>query len=227
MIPILVLLALFILLLSLFGLSLKVGVQIKYAEQLLVRVKAGPLMLRVFPFPKRKGKKADSDKEKKPKKKKTKKAKRRITFEAVRQVIIECIDPLLDSAGRVRRGLRIHRMTLHLTLGGEADPAAAAQRYGQLNAAAWPLLAALEQIITVENRDVRWNIDFSAPRSHCEGELCLTMRTHHLVRIAAWNGIRFLRALLHFLKATKPDKTQENAGIEQDEENGKATGKGR
>lgn len=202
--------------------SLKIGIQARYDGQLLVRIKAGPLMLRVFPFPKIKIKWGKSDKGKKPKKEKT--AMRRITFEAVRQLLIDCIDPLLDSVGRVRRGLRVHRLMLHLTLGGETDPAAAAQQYGQLNAVAWPLLAALEQIVTVERRDVRWNIDFSAPRSHCEGELYLTLRIHHVMRIAARNGVRFLRALLRFLKATKAEKSAA-ADNEQNQRNG--NGKGR
>ena len=188
-------------------LAMKVGVRVSFGDALRVWVKAGPLLLQVYPMARKKKKKQ----EKKPKDAEPEKAPkpgRNITPSAVWTLLQALLEPTFDAMRCVRKGLRVHRLSLMCTV-SDPDPAAAAKRYGALNAVLWPLVAAAEQLVTVERRDLRVRREFAAHRSHAEGEVFITIRIYHGVKILLRDGVPMLRALLQFLKDTTPAPQKE------------------
>ena len=184
-------------------LRLKVGARVVFGDELKAWVKLGPLMLQVYPLvEKKKEKPKKEEKEKKESAEKKEKTARNITFDAVWQLIHELIPPILDTLERVRKGLHIDRLELHLMI-SDLNPAVAAQRYGKMNAVIWPLLAAVENVITVEQWNVQLDLDFASHKTKVDGELILTMRLHHGVRILLVDGMKILKPVLKFMKMTK------------------------
>ena len=206
--------ALVILLLLVLLLRLQVGVRVLFGETQTVWLKIGPLMRQVYPQPEGKAEKTKQAKKEKKKKEKEPdasgkvKKKRHITFDAVWQLISALTDPVLDAMNRVRKGLRFHQLNCRLVI-ADGDPAKAAQRYGNINAVLWPLLAVVEHTVTVEHRKVDIGLDFAAQKSCASGEVYVTMRLHHGVRILLRDGFAVIRAILAFMKATKAENTEE------------------
>ena len=193
-------------------LSMKIGVRVVYdAAQLRVWLQLGPAMLQVYP---EKNTKSDVDQKWKRAKKDVpdqgtgKMPKRKITAEAVLSLPKELLPPFLDALGRVRRGIRVRCLSLHLVI-SDPNPAEAARRYGMVNSVLWPLLAVLENTVSVERRTVQVELDFGARQSRGEGEVFLTMRLLHGAAVVLADGLRCLRPLLRFWKETKPEKTQQ------------------
>ncbi|MCI5843780.1 MAG: hypothetical protein MR004_09075 [Clostridiales bacterium] len=193
-------------------LSMKIGVRLVYdAAQLRVWLQLGPVMLQVYP---EKDAKSNADKKRKnvkknaPDKGTEKASKLNMTAEAVFSLLKELLPPLLDVLGRVRRGIRVRCLSLHLVI-SDPNPAEAARRYGMVNTVLWPLLAVIENTVSVERRTVRIELDFAAQQSRVEGELFLTMRLLHGAAIVLADGLRCLKPLLRFWKKTKPEKNQQ------------------
>ena len=189
-------------LLLLIGLTLsaKVGVRVVFGKELTAFLKIGPVTKQVYPLPE----KAKGSGQKKEKRKKQKE-KRQFTWEAVRELLADLRLPVLDALNCGRKGLHVRVLRLHLTV-SDRNPAAAAQRYGKLNAFLWPLLAAVENLVCVERRDVTLALDFSAGASSAEGELFVTIRLYHGLLIFISDGPAILKALLRFFKRTAPEK---------------------
>lgn len=183
-------------------LSMKIGVRVLFGEETRLWLKAGPVMVTLYPLPEKKAKKEKSRKKKASSGKKEEKHGRNITFEAVWELVQSLTSPLLDAMERVRRGIRVERLNVDFTI-SDVDPALAAQRYGKLNAFLWPFLAAMENVITVKQRDVQLHLDFAGKESRADGEVIITMRVFCAVRILLRNGLRFLRPVLHFMKSTE------------------------
>lgn len=183
-------------------LSMKVGVRVLFGEETRLWLKIGPAMVALHPLPEKKQKKEKKRETVESSAKPEKKAERNITFEAVWELVQSLAPPLLDAMERVRRGIRVERLSVALTI-SDADPAQAAQRFGKLNAFLWPFLAAVENVIAVKQRDVQLHLDFASKRSHAGGEVMITLRVFCAVRIFLRDGMLFLRPVLHFLKTTK------------------------
>ena len=121
-------------------LSMKIGVRLVYdAAQLRVWLQFGPAMLQVYP---EKDAKSNADKKRKnvkknaPDKGTEKTSKLDMTAEAVFSLLKELLPPLLDVLGRVRRGIRVRCLSLHLVI-SDPNPAEAARRYGMVNTVLW------------------------------------------------------------------------------------------
>ena len=199
-------------------LSMKVGARVIFGPTVQAWVKVGPVMIQVYPMPEKKKKKPKKEKKgkKEQEQQKAEKEKRNITFDAVWQLANALIEPALDAMDRVRRGLHIRRLNLRLII-SDPNPAAAAQRYGKLNAVLWPLIAVVENLVTVERRDVRLDLDFASHKSSIEGELLITMRVYHGVCILLADGLKLLRPVLQFMKMTKPAKdTEKQADVNKE-----------
>ena len=176
------------------------------------------MTLQVYPMPKKKKEKPKKEKaaKKDQEKQKAEKEKRNITFDAVWQLVNALIEPALDAMDRVRRGIHIRCLNLHLVV-SDPNHATAAQRYGKLNAVLWPLIAVVENLVTVERRNVRMDLDFAARKSSAEGELFITMRVYHGMRILVVDGMKLLRPVLQFMKTTKSAKdTEKQADINKE-----------
>ena len=183
-------------------LSLKMGVRILFGEELRIFVKAGPLMLLVYPRPEKKSPVAEKTKSAE----KTEETKRNITLDAIADLLRTVLPLAMDAMERVRKDMHIQCFLLRLTI-SDLDPAEAARRYGTCNAVLWPLLACVENLVAVEKRDVKILLDFAAQKSSAAGELFVTMRLRHGLRIALKDGVPMLRAVLQFLKTVTPKKT--------------------
>lgn len=182
-------------------LSSKVGVRVLAGEDLRIWVKVGFWMKQIYPAPPGKEKKDTKKKESEAKK------KRKITWEAVQQLLRDIYPPLLCAMGRFRRGVRVRRLEGRIVV-GDPDPAAAAKRYGTLNAVLWPALALVENIVTVERRSVQIDLDFAAGRTRASGEVFLTIRIFHLLAISLGCGLKLMGPVSRFLKVTKAVEVQ-------------------
>lgn len=166
-----------LLLLILGLLWMKAGVWAAYGpDGLTLRVKAGPVAVRVLPAGKKKKEPRTPPKqpERKPKAEQT--APQRNQAALLRRLI-----PLgLEAANSFRRRLVIDRLYLDYTAGA-ADPAAAAIQYGGVSAGLGALVPALERAFLLKDRRIRAQVDFDAPSPRVELELLLTLRV--------WQGL--------------------------------------
>lgn len=105
--------------------------------------------------------------------------------------------------GRSRRGIRINPMELSVVLGGQEEPADAAQQYGTLQGTVWTVVPALEQLLVLPHPRIHIDIDFSAETVRASGQVGLSARIGTLVRIGLTLAIPALRWLLTYLKKKK------------------------
>ena len=105
--------------------------------------------------------------------------------------------------GRSRRGIRIDPMELSVVLGGQEEPADAAQQYGTLQGTVWTVVPALEQLLVLPHPRIHIDIDFSAEMVRASGQVGLSARIGTLVRIGLTLAIPALRWLLTYLKKKK------------------------
>lgn len=179
----------------------------------------GLLRVRILPA---KPKAAKPPKEKKPKKPKKKpsakpegeKPKASFTLEDVRDALKTMLPALGRALRRFGRGIRIRPLRLSLVLAGQEDPAAAAQLYGELQAAVWGGMPLLERTADVREVSIRTDVDFLAEDTAAEGELGVTLRIGTL--LAMGFGLAF-PALGWFLRWRKRKKARlAEAGAETD-----------
>ena len=155
----------------------RVGGTVEYSRSgVLVRLRAGPLRIRVYPP---RPKKADGQEKPKRVKKKSKPEKAALPVVA-------------DAAGQLRRKVRVDRLLLDVTAAA-SDPAAAALAFGGVNAAIgmiWPLL---ENNFNIGDRRVRTRVDFNLtePEAYLYGSFSL--RLGQAAALALRLGIRFIK----------------------------------
>ncbi len=202
-----VLLALVLLALVRFGAAVEYN-----AAGVQVRVKLGPLRLRVWPL---KPKKWSA--ERKPRRKKSKEAplpKGKPDLGGSLALVRQCLPLVARAAGRLLHKIRIDRFELEVTAAAP-DPAAAALAFGGANAAVgmiWPLV---EQNFHVKERDIRTRVDFEAqaPTVRLKAEVTLTIG--QAVHVTAALGVGLLGRYLEYRRThprEKPsDKTQKEA----------------
>lgn len=172
-------------------------------------VQVGLLRIHILPA---KPKKA----EKPPKEKKPKKAKKKpeegksegglsFTLEDGKDALRTLLPPLKRALRRLGRGIRVKPLRLSLVLGGQEDPAAAAQTYGELQAAVWSGMPLLERLADIREPYIHTDVDFNAPGTAAEGEVGITLRIGTL--LAMGFGMAF-PALGWFLRWRKRCKTR-------------------
>lgn len=182
---------------------LRVGVQVEYSEDGLdVRVKLGPVFLRVFPGRKKGAglEKTTSDREHGPKK--------GGSLTAVRQFLPQ----VAEAAGELKRRITVDELYLDLCW-SLPDPAACAVGFGGLNGALgilWPLI---EENFRVKEHRIRTAVDFDRGHPTIWLSARLTMRLGQLVSF----GLRFAGRIWNISrsqerqKATQPTTQQKEA----------------
>ena len=181
----------------------RVGIRVEMGEQGITAVASvGVIHIRVFP-----GKsttddaaKAGEPEPKKPGEKK-KSAGSKPTLAEIKSLVQTLWPPLKKALARTRRSIRIHPMQLSLTVGGEEDPAAAAQRYGELHGAVWTIMPILEQLLDIRDPFIHLGIDFDARETKIEGKLGISIRIGSLIRIAFGLAVPAIRWYMDFRKA--------------------------
>lgn len=197
----------------------RVGARAVFAGgEVRVDVQVGLIRFRVFP-----GKEMQASEKKKKKPKKEKKPKEeeaagegkkkgpKITLTDVREAVSMLWPPLKRALGRVGRGIRIHPLQLSLTLGGEEDPASTAQLYGELQAAVWNGMPALEKLMDIPDPGIHIGLDFCAAKHEAEGTAGVTIRIGTLLAVAFGVGIPALRWFLRFRKRRKQAQRPQQA----------------
>lgn len=188
----------------------RVGVHaVLRGETLTVDAKIGWFRIRILP-----GKKNDSAKKSQHKKEKTRKQEKKaaaqepkkkgkIAFADIKDAVRTLWPPLKRALNRARRGIRIHPLTLSLTVGAEKDPAGGAELYGYLHAGVWTAMPLLENLLVIPDPSIHIGIDFDAPGNTIEGEVGLSARIGTLLRVALTIGIPALRWFMRWRKKNK------------------------
>ena len=143
----------------------------------------------------------------------------------VREAVDAIWPPLKRGLKRIGKGIRIQPLRLSMTIGGQEDPAQAAQLYGYLHAAVWTVMPALEQLLTIPDPYLHVGMDFDSPDTKVEGEAGISIRVGTLIAVGFTVLIPALRWFLAWNRkkkqAQKPVK-KAAAGDDQgkDEHNG-------
>lgn len=180
----------------------------------------GLLRIHILPLKAKKPKAKRSEEERKPPKKKEKAGKPQlsITLEDVRDALHTMLPPLGRALSRTRRGIRVKPLRFSLILGGQEDPAAAAQLYGELQAAIWTGMPVLERLVDIRDICIHTGVDFTAPAPAAEGETGITFRIGTLLAVGF--GLAFPAVKWFFRwrsrckgRLRKPEKKSQPEGI--------------
>lgn len=184
----------------------RVGIHAVFqAGEVRLDAKAGPLRIQILP-----GKEKPERKEKKPKKEKPpkpaaegepkKSAFPKPALADIKEAVSTLWPPLKRALGKVGRGIRVYPLDLSLTLGGNDDPASAAQLYGDLNAGMWTAMPVLERLLVIPNPHLHIGIDFETSETLIDGELGVTARIGTLLAAGFTIGFPALKWFLHYRK---------------------------
>lgn len=153
-------------------------------------VKFGLLRVHILPARPEKPRAGKPPKEKKAKKagrkpeeEKKPAAKRSFTLEDGKDAARTLLPALKRVLSRTRRGIRVKPLRLSLVLGGQEDPAAAAQLFGELQAAVWSGMPLLEKLLDIRDPRIHTDVDFEAPDAAVEGEFGVTLRVGTLLAV--------------------------------------------
>ena len=169
-----------------------------------VSAKLGPARVQLLP---RKKKAAGAGpkpaRRKKPERKQTaederKKPKQRLT----RQDIVEIAGLGLKTLSRLRRGLSIDAIMLHITVAAE-DPYDAVVRYNRITAALGSLSPPAHRAFRIKREDVGVRMDFTDTKMSADARLAASFRLGQLLRIALCAAAGFLIWLSHRRKRAK------------------------
>jgi len=190
-----------ILLLLILLLLLRVGVHLRFGEQLELTVIAGPARIQLLPRPEKteteqktkqkKKAKGEAQEEKEPAKQREKLS---LSFEDVRSALPYLWEGLKRALARTRRRMRIDPLRLSVVFAGE-DPVAVAQAYGWASSAMWTLMPQLERLLKIPDPHIHLGTDFGAARTQIEGEAGITFRIGDLLIIGLGFGIPLLKWL--------------------------------
>ena len=188
----------------------RVGVHALFGDALALDAKIGPFRIHILPGKKQDKKREKRAKEPKEAEKSEEKAEKKPCFPKpsmadIREAVSVLWPPLKRALNRTRRGVRIHPMDLCVTLGGQEDPATAAQLYGEAHAGVWAVMPVLERLLVIPEPHIHIGIDFNASETKVEGELGVTARVGTLLAVGA--NVAF-PALKWFLRYRKKQKKQ-------------------
>lgn len=174
---------------------LPVGVSARFDENGSVAdLIAGPVRLRLYPAKKKKSKKADDVKKPAQDTKKksgsgNKKGGSYTDFLPVLKVVLELLEAF-------RRKLRVRNLEFQLIL-ANSDPADLALNYTKAWAAVGNLMPQLERFLTIKNRDIRVQCDFTAEKTLVYAAVELTITLGGLLWLVLWHGGR---VFYHYFK---------------------------
>ena len=170
-------------------------------------VQFGFLRVQILPAKPKKAKKPPKKKKQTPPKKEPEAGKPKLSFtlEDGKDALRTLLPPLKRALERTRRGIRVKPLRLSLVLGGQEDPAAAAQAYGEIQAAVWTGMPLLERLVDVRDVYIHTDVDFMASAAAVEGETGVTIRIGTL--LAMGFGLAF-PALGWFLRWRKRCKAR-------------------
>ena len=189
-------------------LTVRVGVRVSTRlKQIFVTVRAGPLRIRILPR-----KEKPERKRKKEKKPETPSEPSPEPSFPSREQILLAIATLPGPGARmiraILRGIRVKPLTVRVEIGGNEDPAAAADLSGQAFALVWAVMPPLEHLLSIPDPSITIRPDFDAAENVVEYDIGVTARIGTLL-IAA---LPLIRAALVILRtpAENPDDSGKN-----------------
>ena len=194
----------------------RVGVHALFGDALALDAKIGPFRIHILPGKKQDKKREKRAKEPKEAEKSEEKAEKKPCFPKpsmadIREAVSVLWPPLKRALNRTRRGVRIHPMDLCVTLGGQEDPAAAAQLYGEAHAGVWAVMPVLERLLVIPEPHIHIGIDFNASEPKVEGELGVTARVGTLLAVGATVAFPALKWFLRYRKKQKKQPPEPKA----------------
>lgn len=179
----------------------RAGVLVTLGDAVTVDVKAGLFRFRIFP-----GKKKPPGR-KKPKGKpdaggngEKKRSIPKPSLEDIRDAVRTLAPPLKKALRRTRRGIRIAPLRLSLTVGGRADPAAAAELYGELNAAVWTGMPVLERLLDIPDPRIHSEVNFEAEGTQVKGTVGISIRVGTVLAVGFGIAVPALRWFLRYTR---------------------------
>lgn len=194
----------------------RVGVHALFGDALALDAKIGPFRIHILPGKKQDKKREKRAKEPKEAEKSEEKAEKKPCFPKpsmadIREAVSVLWPPLKRALNRTRRGVRIHPIDLCVTLGGQEDPAAAAQLYGEAHAGVWAVMPVLERLLVIPEPHIHIGIDFNASETKVEGELGVTARVGTLLAVGATVAFPALKWFLRYRKKQKKQPPEPKA----------------
>lgn len=187
---------------------LRLGAHIQWnADDFKVNLTVGPFHVQVFPQKKKKEKLPPEQGT--PKSQSTKKKPDLSIVKDIWKSRAVLFPPLKKALERTRKGIRIQPMTLSVTVGGQADPASAAQCYGWIHSAVWTCMPVLEQLLTIPDPRIHIEIDFDAAETKTEGDVGISLRIGTLLRVAFGVLPPWARWMMRRPKEQKPTTSTE------------------
>lgn len=184
-------------------LLLRVGVHVRFGDELYVTAMAGPVRLQLVPKPEKKEpekpKKEKPPREEKPAAEKQKKLE--LTPGDIRSALPAVWESLKRGLRKTRQRLRIDPMRLSVCFGGD-DPAQVAELYGWANTAMWTVMPEMERLTRMPDPHVHLETDFNAPDTRVSGEVGLSFRIGDLLAI----GFAFAGPALRWFMAFRKEK---------------------
>lgn len=122
------------------------------------------------------------------------------TTDDLRLALETLLPPLRKALNRTRRGIRITPLEISVTIGGEEDPAAAAQLYGQLQAVVWTVMPAVEQLMHIPAPAIHVGIDFDAEATVSSGRVGIFLTLGTLISVTLSIGVPVIKFLAGYMK---------------------------
>ena len=179
-----ILLAVFLVLFLL--ILIRVGGEAEYtADGALVRLRVGAFRVQVYPVRRPKREKKAQKERKKPEKAQSE-PKPGAPMELARRFL-----PLVgETAGALKRRIRIDRLFLDVTAGGR-DAAAAALSFGRINGAVGMIWPIFEQNFDVRDHRIRTAVDFQSSGLTVSLSAAFSARLGQLISFAVRYGLKF------------------------------------
>ena len=168
------------------ALLLRVGVHIRFGEELHVTAAVGPVRIQLAPPKERK-------KQEKPE---GKRLSQDLTAGDIREALPVLWEALKHGLRRTRQRLRIDPMQLSVCFGGD-DPAQVAELYGLANSAMWLVMPEAERLMRMPDPRIHLEMDFSGAETRLSGQVGLSLQIRDLLAI----GLAFAGPALRWYKS--------------------------
>ena len=198
----------------------RVGVLVRFGEELSVTARFGLFRIQVLPTKKKPPKHEKTAKKdglpKRPPKKKPP-AFPKPSFGDVRDALQTLWPPLKKALRRTHRSLRMDPLDLSVILGGAGEPADAARLFGEFQGVIWGGMPVLEQLLVIPHPHIHLDVDFTAEETKAQGTVGVSARMGALLGIGTTVAVPALKWLLAYLKKNK----QTPVGKDDSDGNGK------
>lgn len=185
---------------------IRLGVRLTWEPgSLTAEASIGPFRIRLYPPAQRKKNTTQSPAPKEAAQPQQKKhaAFPKPTAEDLRLALETLLPPLRRALDRTRRGIRVTPLEICVTVGGEEDPAAAAQLYGWLHTTVWTIMPVMEQLVRIPEPAIHIGIDFDADTTVSSGKIGIFLTLGTLVSVAFRIGIPVIKFLTAYMKRSQ------------------------